>query len=293
MFFPGYPEKMPEISPELQHKLNHLLDSLKNMGRVAVAFSAGVDSTVVAKAAQLACGDQAVAVTSVSPSLASGEQDQAEQLAEQIGIRHLIIETEEFSNQDYLKNESNRCYFCKTELYTQLESRIVDLGVDVILNGANLDDLGDHRPGMQAASEHHVRSPLLESQINKQEVRELAHYWDLPVWDKPATPCLSSRIAYGVEVTPDRVRLVDQAEQLLKQELNLTELRVRLEANDLARIELPYEELSQFIQSEKRERLTQILHDLGFKYVTLDLDGFRSGSMNAVVPLQQWRSSEQ
>lgn len=278
---------MTELSPELRQKRDFLLESLSGMGRVAVAFSAGVDSTVVAKAAQLACGENAVAVTAVSPSLASGEKEAAIDLAGQIGIQHLILKTEEFQNADYLKNESNRCYFCKTELYSQLENRFEELEVDTLVNGANLDDLGDHRPGMQAAREHQVRSPLLEANLNKQEVRELALFWELPVWDKPATPCLSSRIAYGLEVTPERVHRVDQAELYLKQELGLTEFRVRHEANDLARLEVPLEKLSEVLAPTVREKLTEALHDLGFKYVTIDLDGFRSGSMNAVVPLQQ------
>ncbi|MCA9041331.1 MAG: ATP-dependent sacrificial sulfur transferase LarE, partial [Planctomycetaceae bacterium] len=277
---------MHSLSPELSLKLDQLLNLLRGYGRVAVAFSAGVDSTVVAKATQLACGEKAVAVTSSSLSLASGELEEAIQLAKQIGIRHQIIQTEEFTNPDYLKNEPNRCYFCKTELYTQLLGRQAELRVDVIVNGANLDDRGDHRPGMQAAKENDIHSPLLEVGLNKQDVRELAQYWNLPVWDKPATPCLSSRIAYGVSVTPERVQRVDAAEQFLKIELNLRELRVRHEANQLARIEVPLESLPQLLDPETREKISQRFHELGFEYITLDLDGFRSGSMNAIVPLE-------
>jgi len=280
---------MTELSHPVEEKRQRLLGLLAGYGRVAVAFSAGVDSTVLAKAAQLACGEQAIAVTAVSRSLAAGEQEAAVQLAQLIGIRHRLIETEEFDNPQYVENAPNRCYFCKTELYTQLEKLLPELGVDVVTNGANLDDRGDYRPGMQAASEHTVRSPLLEAELTKAEVRELARYWELPIWDKPASPCLSSRIAYGLEVTPERVARVDAAEQFLRNELGLRELRVRHEANDLARLELPASEISRLMEPEVREKLTSRLRALGFKYVTLDLEGFRSGSMNAVLPIETLR----
>lgn len=276
---------MNDLTPELTRKRDDLLDRLAGMGRVAVAFSGGIDSTVVAQAAHLACGSRAVAVTAVSASLASGELDEARELARRIGIRHEVIETREFENPDYLRNAPNRCYFCKTELYNRLEELAPQLDVDVLLNGANVDDQGDWRPGMQAAREHAVRSPLLEIGLSKAEVRELARHWGLPTWDKPATPCLSSRIAYGLEVTPERVARIDRAERFLREEFGLREFRVRHEANDLARLELPLEELPRFVDSAVRQQITGMLHALGFKYVALDLDGFRSGSMNAVLPL--------
>jgi uncharacterized protein len=233
----------------------------------------------------LACGENAFAFTAVSLSLATGEREAAEELARQIGIPHRIIQTREFENADYLKNAPDRCYFCKNELYTQLEKIAPELGVDTIVNGANLDDRGDYRPGMQAASQHRVRSPLIEAGLNKSDVRALAHLWGLPVWDKPATPCLSSRIAYGLEVTAERVGRVDQAERFLRQTLGLNELRVRHEANDLARIEIPADDLARLADPVLRRDVCAMLHQLGFKYVTLDLDGFRSGSMNAALPL--------
>ena len=276
---------MEPLSDELQAKHDQLLEILRSYGSVAVAFSGGIDSTVVAKAAQLALGDKAVAVTAVSQSLASGEKQEAEELARQIGIRHELIETEEFENPDYLKNAPDRCYHCKTELYTQLDGLAPRLGVNVVANGANIDDRGDWRPGMKAASEHAVQSPLLEADISKADVRELARHWGLPTWDKPATPCLSSRIAYGEEVTPERVGMVDQAEAFLR-ERGLRFLRVRYHKGDLARIEVPLDELSKLADATLRAELTRRLKELGFKFITLDLEGFRSGSLNEVLPVE-------
>lgn len=248
-----------------------------------MAFSGGVDSAVVAQAAYLACGELAFAITAVSPSLASGELENARVIARQIGIRHEVINTQEFAQQGYIANAANRCYFCKTELYSRIEQIAERFPFDVLINGANADDVGDHRPGMIAASEHRVRSPLLEVGLTKAEVRELALEWGLPVWDKPASPCLSSRIAYGVEVTPERVARVDAAEVWLRDQLGIRELRVRLEANDLARIELPVEALARLASDGLRERVATHLRSLGFRYITLDLEGFRSGSLNAVL----------
>lgn len=272
---------------EIDRKRERLLEILSSYGRVAVAFSAGVDSTVVAQAAHLACGESAVAVTAVSASLAAGEMEQAQQLAARIGIRHLVIHTNEFSDPNYLKNPVNRCYFCKTELYSRLIEIAPTLGVDVLANGANLDDRGDYRPGMQAATEFQVRSPLIEAEFSKSEVRDVARFWDLPVWDKPAAPCLSSRIAYGIEVTPERVRRIDQSEQFLKQLLSIRELRVRCEANDLARIEIPREQFPALLVPQMLDQVRTKLHEFGFRYVTVDLDGFRSGSMNSGIPTER------
>lgn len=263
-----------------------LIETIRTYRSVAVAFSGGVDSAVVSKAASLALGDRAIAVTALSASLATGELQEAQDVAHQIGIRHVVIKTDEFQNDQYLANPSNRCFFCKTELYTQLSSRLDELGVELIANGANLDDTGDHRPGLQAAQDHSVRSPLIEAGLRKLDVRELAQFWDLPVWNKPAMPCLSSRIAYGVSVTPERVRRIDSAEAYLKTELQIDELRVRLEANELARIELPIESMAGFLSSDKRARITSHLRTLGFQYITLDLEGFRSGSMNSILPIE-------
>src|SRR5690606_28784183 len=207
-------------------------------------------------------------------------------LAGLIGIRHRVIETSEFANADYQANAGDRCFHCKTELYTQLAGRQQELGVDVIVNGANLDDQGDYRPGMQAAAEHAVRSPLIEAGFTKQDVRDLARQWDLPVWDKPASPCLSSRVAYGVEVTPERVARIDAAERFLRQTLGIRELRVRLEANDLARIEVPLEALPRLIEPQARAAITRHFRESGFRSITLDLEGFRSGSLNDLLQIE-------
>jgi len=270
---------------ELNVWRDRLLDTLRGYGRVAVAFSGGIDSTVVAQAAQLALGDRALAVTAVSESLAEGELEEAEALARRIGIRHRVIRTEEFADPNYLRNNTDRCYFCKSELYGRLAGLLGALGADVIASGANADDMGDHRPGMRAAGEHGVRHPLLECGLAKAAVRDLARAWDLPTWDKPATPCLSSRIAYGEAVTPERVKMIDQAEHWLRQR-GLRLLRVRYHKGDLARIEVPVEELPRLASPEVRAELVPAFRALGFQYVTLDLQGFRSGSLNAVIPLE-------
>lgn len=276
---------MTELAAPLIAKREQLVALLRSYESCAVAMSAGVDSTVVAKAAQLALSDRAVAVTGSSASLAEGELDEARRLAELIGIRHLVIDTCEFANPDYRRNAPDRCFHCKTELYTQLTGLADRLGVAVIVNGANIDDIGDYRPGMQAAANHDVRSPLVECGFTKSDVRQLAAHWELPIWDKPASPCLSSRIAYGEEATAERVAMVDRAEQYLRQ-LGLRECRVRYHRGDLARIEAPVTALAQLADPAVRTGLSAELHRLGFKFVTLDLDGFQSGSLNRLVPLE-------
>lgn len=267
-----------------------LVELIRGYGSCAVAFSAGVDSTVVAKAAQLALGSQAVAVTGTSASLAAGELDEARRLAAQIGIRHEVLHTDEFSQPDYVRNAPDRCYHCKTELYTQMDGLAERMGVAVILNGANLDDVGDYRPGMKAAGEHHVKSPLVECGFRKDDVRALAAYWQLPVWDKPATPCLSSRVAYGEEVTPERLAMIDAAERFLRAK-GLREVRVRYHKGDMARLEVAPAALQQLCADGVREQVVAHLKQCGFKYVTLDLEGFRSGSLNALVAIERLSQS--
>ena len=272
------------ISPSVAAKIEGLLAQITAWQSCAIAFSGGVDSAVVAKAAQIALGEKAVAVTGVSPSLAAGELQAAKDLAELIGIRHEVIHTQEFSTKEYTRNAADRCYHCKSELYTQLDDVVERFQVAVVANGANVDDLGDYRPGLQAASEHRVQSPLADYGITKEEVRLLAKHWQLPVWDKPAAPCLSSRVAYGEEVTPERLRMIDAAESYLRT-LGLRDVRVRFHAGDLARVEVPTEHIAHFLDDTARAELVRELKQLGFKFVTLDLVGFRSGSLNSLVQL--------
>ena len=237
---------MNELSAELGAKRDRLLELLRSCGSCVVAFSGGLDSTVLAKAACLALGDRAVAITGVSASLAAGELDQCRQLARQIGIRHEVLQTDELSNPEYQKNASDRCYHCKTGLYVKLQEAARRLGMAVVLDGSNRDDQGEHRPGLLAASEQRVSSPLAECELTKPELRLLAADWELPIWDKPATPCLSSRIAYGEEVTPQRLAMIDKAERFLRRR-GFQPLRVRYHKGDAARIEVSPEAVSKFL----------------------------------------------
>jgi uncharacterized protein len=276
---------MPELSPEIAAKRDRLLDLLRGYGSCAVAYSGGLDSTVLAKAAQLALADGAVAVTGTSASLAVGELDESVEVARQIGIRHEVIQTDELAIPEYQENKGNRCYFCKTELFIKVEQLAARLGVAVVCDGSNRDDRGEHRPGMVAARERQVRSPLAECDFTKAEIRELAAHWELPTWDKPATPCLSSRIAYGEKVTPERLAMIDAAERFLR-ERGFQPLRVRYHKGDVARIEVSLEDLPRLAEAELRGELVRHFKSVGFKYVSLDLEGFRSGSMNAVLPVE-------
>jgi len=262
-----------------------LLDLLRSFESCAVAYSGGLDSAVLAKAAQIALGDRAVAVTGSSASLAVGELEQAAEIAQRIGIRHEVIETGELAIPEYQKNTANRCYYCKTELFMQVEEIARRMDVAVVADGSNRDDHGEHRPGIRAAKDQKVRSPLAECDFTKQELRTLAEHWGIPIWDKPATPCLSSRIAYGEKVTPERLKMVDRAERFLR-ERGFQPLRVRYHRGDVARIEVSTEALASLLEEPLRREVIEKLKSVGFKYVSLDLEGFRSGSLNAVLPVE-------
>ncbi|MFZ5828816.1 MAG: ATP-dependent sacrificial sulfur transferase LarE [Planctomycetota bacterium] len=276
---------MTELPAEVAAKRDRLIELLKSYGSCAVAFSGGLDSTVLAKAAHLALGDRAVAVTGVSASLAGGELEESQSLARQIGIRHEVIQTEELSIPEYQANKGDRCYFCKMELFIKVEQLAGRLGVAVVADGSNRDDRNEHRPGMKAARQREVVSPLAECGFSKAELRQLAEHWQIPAWDKPATPCLSSRIAYGEQVTPERLAMIDRAERFLRRH-GFEPLRVRYHKGDVARIEVAPTELARFADGAFRRAVTEELKAAGFKFVALDLEGFRSGSLNAVLPVE-------
>jgi uncharacterized protein len=268
---------------ELREKL---ADFFAQLPDCLVAFSGGVDSAVVAKAAHDTLGERAIAVTGVSASLATGELEAAKRIAASVGIRHETLNTDELRDAGYLANAPNRCWHCKTELYSQMRVLGNKLGFTTIANGTNADDLGDFRPGLQAASEHGVLSPLVECGIDKQGVRDLARGWNLEVWDKPASPCLSSRVVYGLEITPVRLARIDAAEALLK-ELGFTSVRVRCHQDELARLEVSAVEIARLADETLRKQISTRLREFGFQYVTIDLEGFRSGSFLPLVNISE------
>ncbi|WP_066424035.1 ATP-dependent sacrificial sulfur transferase LarE [Anabaena sp. 4-3] len=273
----------------LTAKLEQLTALFAEMEQALIAYSGGVDSTLVAKIAYDVLGDRALAVTAVSPSLLPEELEDAKIQAATIGITHKIIQTHEMENPNYTANPINRCYFCKSELHDNLKPLALELGYPYVVDGVNADDLQDYRPGIQAAKERGARSPLAEVGVTKLEVRQLSQQLGLPWWDKPAQPCLSSRFPYGEEITIAKLQRVGRAEIYLRK-LGWQNLRVRSEG-DTARIELPPEKIQDFVLMTDLPSVVTAFQELGFIYVTLDLEGYRSGKLNQVLNREAWETN--
>lgn len=262
-------------------KLTQLKQIFVEMDRALIAYSGGVDSTLVAKIAVMALGDRAVAVTAVSPSLLPEDLEEAKLQAMDMGIRHELVTTHELDNPNYATNPVNRCYFCKSELHDTLKPLALQWGYPYVVDGVNADDLQDYRPGIQAAQERSVRSPLAEVGITKAEVRELSKYLGLSWWDKPSQPCLSSRFPYGESISVEKLQRVGRAERYLRT-LGIRNCRVRSDG-DTARIELSPEYIQTFVQQTDLPALVTAFQSYGFLYVTLDLEGYQSGKLNRVL----------
>ena len=266
----------------LHEKENLLVSSLSALPSLIVALSGGADSAYLAWAADRALAGRALSVTAISPSFSSHDRAQLEYFVAHTGIRHEFVETREMDNPAYRANAGDRCYFCKDELFSVLNTLAQQRGISAIAYGVNADDTLDFRPGHRAASEHKVLSPLLEAQLRKSEIRELSHRAGLPTWDRPASACLSSRIPYGTEVTPERLRLIERGEAVLR-ELGFRQFRVRL-YEKMARVEIAVDELPRALSPEMAAAIASRLKAAGFLFVTLDLEGYRQGSLNEALP---------
>lgn len=272
------------VDPDLQKKYLRLQETLHRMGSVVVGLSGGVDSSLLALVARQCLGERALAVIGESATLPEREKRAAVELAKAIGIRYRVVRTEETDNLKFRENPANRCYFCKSELFTKLHEIAVQEGFDYVADGTNLDDLGDFRPGMQALEEQRVRSPLREAGFTKADVRALAKHLGLSTWDKPALACLSSRFPYGTRIDKEALLQVEQAEDVLWG-LGFRNVRVR-HYGHTARIEIEEGEIGRLLDADLRQRVVRELKEIGYTYVTLDLEGFRSGSMNEVLDTQ-------
>src|SRR6266702_5355382 len=268
----------------MEEKQQQLFSLLRDMGRVIVAYSGGTDSAYLAWAANRALGDQSVAITADSASIPESHNRDAIDFARQFGIRHELIPTHEFENPDYLKNDANRCFHCKDELFDRLEEVGRERGIEHIVYGVNMDDLGDYRPGQNAAKLHQVKAPLVDAKVAKAEIRELSRVAGLLTWDRHAGAGLSSRIPYGTPVTIENIKRVENGEEELKA-LGFRQFRVRFHG-EIARIEIAPEEMEKALSVEMAQEFTAIFKGLGFQYVTLDLEGYRQGSLNEVLNIK-------
>jgi uncharacterized protein len=262
----------------LDTKLEHLREIFRPMRSVMVAFSGGVDSTFVLKVAQDTIGDRVLALTTTSPTMPDDDRLSALEMAALIGARHLVIDSNELEIPGYARNPIDRCYLCKHNLFTVCEAKAHELRIEEIVDGLNLDDLHDYRPGIKAASEKRVRHPLVEAEMTKADIRELSHAMGLPTWDRPASPCLSSRFPYGTQITLEGLRRVEQGEHLLH-EMGFRVARVRYHG-EIARLEVETAEIGRLLEPATRAVVDRELKELGFRFVTVDLKGFRSGSLN-------------
>jgi uncharacterized protein len=280
------PAPVEVTSPaRLREKEAHLLANLRSMGRILVAFSGGTDSAYLAWAAHRAVGAGALAITADSASIPASHKRDAEAFAAQFGIAHEYIKTLEFSNPDYAANNPDRCFHCKDELFARLKQVGRQRGFAHIVYGVNVDDLGDYRPGQSAATQHRVEAPLADAGLSKAEIRELSRLAGLPTWDRPASACLSSRIPYGTPVTIETVKTIETGEERIKA-LGFRQFRVRYHG-DVVRIEIAREEMPKALTLEMAAHFTEIFKSLGFRYVTLDLEGYRQGSLNEVLDLKK------
>jgi uncharacterized protein len=278
----GAPALDPVLLRQKQQKLFSLLAAMRE---VLVAYSGGTDSAYLAWAAHQVRGEHAIAITADSASLPESHKRDAEAFARECGFRHEYIETREFDNPDYTKNDPNRCFHCKDELFTCLDALARERGIAHIVYGVNVDDLGDYRPGQRAAKLHQVKAPLVDAELTKLEIRELSRLAGLSTWDRPASACLSSRIPYGTPVTPENVKTVEHGEEAIRA-LGFRQFRVRFHG-ELVRIEIAKDELASALTPSMAQAFVRIFKPLGFHYVTIDLEGYRQGSLNAVLNRNQ------
>jgi len=268
----------------MDEKFEQLIRLLGENNRLLVAFSAGVDSTFLLKVAHMSLGERAIALTASSPTVPPGELGAATAFAESLGCRHIVIDSNELDNPSFAQNPANRCFFCKDELYRLCRAEADKLGIKTIVDGTNLDDLHDHRPGLKAADEWLVRHPLVEAAMTKADIRRYSRELNLPTWDKPSSPCLSSRFPYGTAINLDRLKQVGACEVFMKK-LRFREFRVRYHG-DLARIEVAQAEIDRLFDKPTRDAIVAKFKEAGFRHVSLDLQGFRSGSLNEALPAQ-------